>query len=73
MKFKVLEGANRDGDKFVKTVSERGEHEVVQRATKLLGERAEIAILDDYQTFDNNDSMEKVLKIMLDAYKGPIK
>ena len=32
MKFKVLEGANREGDKFVKTVSERGEHEIVQRA-----------------------------------------
>lgn len=37
MRLKVEEGMTREGVKFVKTISERNEHEVVQRAQERLG------------------------------------
>jgi hypothetical protein len=64
MKFKVKEGVV-DGEKFVKTVSERNEHEIVQSVKESVEEewnRVELAQADERAS--------KTLKFMLDNYKG---
>jgi len=64
MKFRVKEGVV-DGEKLVKTISERNEHEIVQRVRESVEEernRVELA--------QDDERVSKTLKIMLDNYKG---
>jgi hypothetical protein len=66
MRFKVEEGIAREGVKFVKTTSERNEHQVVQREEESVEDewnRVELA--------QSTDAVLTVLKVMLDNYKGP--
>ena len=66
MRFKVEEGITREGVKFVKTISERNEHEVVQRAQESVEEEWNRVELEQ-----STDAVLTVLKVMLDNYKGP--
>jgi len=66
MKFKVKEGATRESEKFVKTVSERNEHEIVQQVKESVEEewnRVELA--------QDDTRVQEVLAMMLSGYKGP--
>lgn len=67
MKFKVKEGVV-EGEKFVKTISERNEHEIVQQVSESIEEewnRVELA--------QSNSAVKDTLKIMLDNYEGSSK
>lgn len=67
MKFKVKEGMV-DGSKFVKTISERNDHEIVQRAQE--------SVEEDWNRIELAQSDERVglaLKALLSDYKGDCK
>jgi hypothetical protein len=68
MKFKVKEGVNRNGDKFVKTISERNEPAIVQHVEESVEQE-----WNQVELAQSNSAVRDVLKIMLDNYKGSVK
>jgi hypothetical protein len=68
MRFRVKEGVTREGTKFVKTISERDQHEIVQRVKESVEEE-----WDRIELGQSNERVMQALDMILSGHKGPTK